>query len=101
MAAPPSRAGNLIAKFLRINTNYRDEPTESITRGESIVSDSTIETFVEEDPTSIEWIRDVLPGRDTAKRYVKELFPFLNWITRYNSQWLIGDLVAGELNNTL
>ncbi|CAG8975959.1 hypothetical protein HYALB_00007090 [Hymenoscyphus albidus] len=90
-----SRAGNLIAKVLCIKTDYRDEPTDGITRGESVLSDSTIQTFIEEDPTSIDWIRDVLPGRDTAKRYVKELFPFLNWITRYNSQWFIGDLVAG------
>jgi hypothetical protein len=27
--------------------------------------------------------------------YVSSLFPFLRWITRYNTSWLIGDLIAG------
>jgi hypothetical protein len=27
--------------------------------------------------------------------YVSSLFPFLQWITRYNTSWLIGDLIAG------
>ncbi|KAG9234090.1 sulfate permease 2 [Amylocarpus encephaloides] len=91
----PSRVSNIAAKFLGINTNYREEPPESVTRGESVVSDSTVETYVEEDPTSIQWVRDVLPTSGTAKRYFKELFPFLSWITRYNTQWLAGDLIAG------
>lgn len=28
-------------------------------------------------------------------KYVKSLFPFLSWITRYNLDWFTHDLIAG------
>jgi hypothetical protein len=32
--------------------------------------------------------------KDTILAYLKSLFPFLQWLPRYNLQWLIGDLIA-------
>ncbi|KAJ9120138.1 hypothetical protein QFC22_003037 [Naganishia vaughanmartiniae] len=33
--------------------------------------------------------------KDNVLAYVKSLFPFIQWVPRYNLQWLIGDLIAG------
>lgn len=33
--------------------------------------------------------------REAIKNYVLSLFPFLQWMPRYNLQWLYGDLIAG------
>ncbi|CAK7208572.1 hypothetical protein SEUCBS140593_000218 [Sporothrix eucalyptigena] len=51
--------------------------------------------FFEEEPTTAQFIRQHLPTREGAVRYVASLFPFISWIGHYNAQWLIGDLVAG------
>lgn len=31
-----------------------------------------------------------------AKNYAISLFPIATWIRRYNTTWLVGDLIAGE-----
>jgi hypothetical protein len=30
-----------------------------------------------------------------SKAYVKGLFPFVNWIHKYNGRWLLSDMIAG------
>jgi sodium-independent sulfate anion transporter 11 len=69
-----------------------------MSRGESIFSVSTADTFVEEEPTSKDWIQAALPSRRDILQYFYDLFPFVRWIGRYNLQWFIGDLVAGMLD---
>ncbi|KAJ9614509.1 hypothetical protein H2200_002646 [Cladophialophora chaetospira] len=87
-----SKVGQGLAKVLGIKTDYRKD---AVTRGESTYSVSTADTYVEEEPHSIDWIKDLFPtGRQWAV-YFRSLFPFTHWIGRYNVQWLIGDLVAG------
>ena len=92
-----TKVGHGLAKFLGIKLQYRD-PTgeENLTRGESVFSVSTADTFVEQEPTSLEWIRDTAPTGRTFKNWAYGLFPFTHWITRYNTSWLVGDLVAGQ-----
>ena len=91
-----SKMGQILAKGLGIKLNYRNELNDQIARGESVFSATTADTYVEEEPTSAEWIHDTLPsGRDLVA-YTRSLFPFLAWVTRYNLQWLAGDLVAGK-----
>ncbi|KAI9770278.1 MAG: Sulfate permease 2 [Geoglossum simile] len=93
--APVStRVGHGLAKVLGIKLD-RNDPTEELTRGESVVSVATAETFVEEEPTSADWIRSILPDSEEIKHYFVSLFPFLKWITRYNSAWFLGDTIAG------
>lgn len=95
MAGTRAKAGHFVAKALGIKL---DEPYayEATTRGESVFSNKTADTFVEEEPSSWEWIKETTPSwRDTGS-YLRSLFPFTYWITRYNVQWLIGDLVAGQ-----
>lgn len=92
-----TKLGHGLAKALGIKLNYRN-PTgrEDTTRGESVFSVSTADTYVEEEPTTAEWLREVTPTHQTFARYIYNLFPFTHWITRYNTQWLYGDLVAGQ-----
>jgi sodium-independent sulfate anion transporter 11 len=103
MANPPAtKIGHGLAKVLGIKLDYHQEITkEELTRGESAYSIDTADTFVEDEPTSVEWIRNVLPGPKFAWTYTKSLFPFTHWITRYNLQWLTGDLIAGKQDPTL
>ncbi|KAI1504435.1 sulfate permease [Biscogniauxia marginata] len=91
----PSRreVGHSLARFLGIKLEDPDE--DHVTRGESVLSTKTADSFIEHQPTTAEFIHEIVPsGRDVIN-YVKSLFPFLSWIGFYNLQWLIGDLVAG------
>lgn len=89
----PSRTqvGHTLAKYLGIKLEAR----EDVTRGESVFSNHTADSFIEEEPTTAEWLHDITPTGQDVTNYLKSLFPFLNWIGFYNLQWLIGDLVAG------
>lgn len=91
-----TKTGHGLAKVLGIKLNYRNETPDGITRGESVFSVQTADTFVEEEPTSAEWISDVFPDKHEFLQYCRSLFPFTHWIGRYNLQWLFGDLVAGK-----
>lgn len=95
MASTSSKAGHALAKFLRINLNERQAAKDSVTRGESTYSISTADTYVEEEPRTIDWLREIIPSGHTMRNYVRNLFPFTKWILRYNLLWLVGDLVAG------
>jgi len=96
MAETRAKAGHFVAKALGIKL---DPPNayEATTRGESVFSTKTADTFVEEEPTTWEWISETVPSWKDTGAYFRSLFPFTYWITRYNVQWLIGDLVAGPL----
>ena len=94
-SAVATKIGHGLAKVLRIKLN-RSEPGEDVTRGESVFSVTTADTFVEEEPSSAAWLRGLLPDSEGIKQYFTSLFPFLKWITRYNSTWFMGDTVAGE-----
>lgn len=85
-----------VANFIGIRPNYRDPAAEEVTRGESGYSVSTADTYVEDEPTALEWIRHVAPDGPGIGRWAYSLFPFVHWIDRYNLQWLYGDLVAGK-----
>lgn len=92
-----TKIGHGIANVLGIKLQYRNPTCQSgLSRGESVFSVSTADTYVEEEPRTIDWIRDLLPTLSGLRQYVYNLFPFTHWITRYNGQWLFGDLVAGS-----
>ncbi|EHL03631.1 hypothetical protein GLAREA_00777 [Glarea lozoyensis ATCC 20868] len=90
-----TKIGHGLAKGLGIKLNYRNELSEEILRGESVFSSQTAGTYVEEEPTSLEWARETFPNGQELREYCYSLFPFLHWIGAYNLQWLAGDLVAG------
>ncbi|RAL06809.1 SLC26/SulP family anion transporter [Aspergillus homomorphus CBS 101889] len=95
-----TKVGHGLAKGLGIKTPYRDPlgaQADPVTRGESTFSYGTIDTYsyLEQEPTTAEWFKEITPSWDDVARYFYRLFPFLSWITRYNTQWFLGDLVAG------
>ncbi|KAF8863295.1 putative sulfate permease 2 [Acephala macrosclerotiorum] len=90
-----TKIGHSLAKVLGIKLDYRNELDDEIRRGESVFSTNTADTYVEEEPTSAEWIRETIPSGHELAVYARSLFPFTHWIGRYNAQWLLGDLVAG------
>jgi len=103
MASNTTKIGHTLAKGLGIKLQYRDElgvGQEGITRGESVYSMGSADTYVEEEPTVIGWLQDLVPSGKQIGHYFYGLFPFLRWITRYNTQWLIGDLIAGTTPNS-
>ncbi|KAK6948661.1 hypothetical protein Daesc_010431 [Daldinia eschscholtzii] len=87
------KAGQTLAKVLGIK--LEDPDLDGVTRGESVFSTQTADSFVEQQPTSAEWLREIIPSGRDLLNYLKSLFPFLSWIGFYNLQWFIGDLVAG------
>ena len=92
-----TKVGHGLAKVLGIKLHYRNPTGEAkITRGESVFSVSSADTYVEEEPTSLEWISNVAPSGRTFINWAYSLFPFTHWIGRYNLQWFSGDLVAGK-----
>lgn len=97
LMALPNHLPPILARILGIKLQYRN-PTgeERVTRGESVFSVSTADTFVEQEPTVLEWISQIAPSRRTFVDWSLHLFPFLQWIDRYNARWLLGDLVAGK-----
>lgn len=82
--------GRGAAKVLGINLDYRKEPEVS-----GAASISSVETYVEREPTAKEYFSKFTPSGSAAKRYIKSLFPFWNWIFHYNFTWLFGDIIAG------
>jgi hypothetical protein len=94
-----TKIGHGLAKVLGIKVDYRNELDDEIRRGESVFSTNTADTYVEQEPTSIEWVRETIPSAQELGVYARSLFPFTHWIGRYNVQWLLGDLVAGKLSN--
>lgn len=98
MSSSTSKLGQTLAKGLGIKIPYRDplgSEADPVTRGESVFTSGTAETYIEPEPTVAEWIHDQIPTTHDVSNYIINLFPFLKWITRYNMQWFIGDLVAG------
>lgn len=91
-----AKAGHLLANVLGIKLQYRDPlGSNSVTRGESTFSAGTANTYVEQEPTSVDWLLELTPDGHQIASYFYNLFPFLRWIGRYNLQWFLGDLVAG------
>lgn len=89
------QVGQNLAKVLGIK--LEDPDVDNVTRGESVFSTHTADSFVELQPTSGEWLAEVTPSGQEIANYFKSLFPFLSWIGFYNLQWFLGDLVAGIL----
>jgi hypothetical protein len=95
-----TQVGNGLAKVLgiKLESSTKDDLT---TRGESVFSVTSADTYVEEEPTIGDWFAEYTPGPRDLGRYVYNLFPFIHWLGRYNLQWLYGDLVAGRLSSSL
>jgi hypothetical protein len=103
MSEKATKVGHILAKGLGIKVQKSEPYEDDVTRGESVFSVQSADTFVEEVPTTTEFLREIVPGPRQLADYAWSLFPFLHWITHYNLLWLLGDVVAGKLTsyNTL
>lgn len=94
-----SKVTSGLAKVLGIKDEHRNpldgSDGDPVTHGESVLSSETC-PYYEPEPSVAEWLRALLPTGRQASTYFLGIFPFLKWIGRYNWQWLIGDLVAGQ-----
>ncbi|KAK2867823.1 hypothetical protein FQN49_003439, partial [Arthroderma sp. PD_2] len=88
------KLGTGVKKVLGLKDEF-PVPTDPVTRGESTFSVASTEMYFDQDPTTMEYFRELTPSGEDILGYLVSLFPFLNWITHYNVQWLIGDVVAG------
>lgn len=96
MSGGRHKAVRLLAKGLGIKVNdHHETGADRTTRGESVFSVQTANSYVEPEPTTAEWISETLPDRNDLYQYFRSLFPFTHWIGRYNLQWFWGDMVAG------
>jgi sodium-independent sulfate anion transporter 11 len=93
MAPSADQVGRGFAKVLGIK--LEEHHHDPVTRGESAYSIDTADSYVEEEPSVVHWLRELVPTPRGVLRWFLSLFPFLNWIGYYNLQWLYGDLVAG------
>lgn len=93
-----SKTGATLAKILGIKLDYRNPQggADPLSRGESLNSVSSADSFLEDEPTTWEWIKSITPNGQGLLRWAYHLFPFTHWIGHYNLQWLYGDLVAGK-----
>lgn len=83
-------------KILRIPfEDSKEDYSARVTRGESIASAHQANAYIDHEPSVKDWLREQAPNRQDVGQYFKSLFPFVEWLPRYNVQWLIGDLVAG------
>jgi sodium-independent sulfate anion transporter 11 len=51
--------------------------------------------YIEEDPTIKEELIALVPSSRSIRHYFQNLFPFVDWLPRYNIHWLLGDALAG------
>lgn len=57
-----TKIGHGLAKVLGIKLDYRNETgTQKLTRGESVFSVDSSDSYVEQEPTAVEWIQSVVP----------------------------------------
>ncbi|WZH46795.1 Putative sulfate permease II [Fusarium acuminatum] len=59
------------------------------------MKETTHHPFYEAEPTVREALGECIPTADGTVRFIKSLFPCLNWLPRYNWRWLVGDSIAG------
>lgn len=68
--------GFVVHKVLGIRPDNQQSMPDRVTRGESVISTfSTTETFVETDPTTVSFLREVLPNRHEIGSYLSGLLP--------------------------
>jgi sodium-independent sulfate anion transporter 11 len=102
MSTPIStRVGHALAWALRIDLDAAKSARETpvISRDANAAGQpgpvGLSETYIEEEPTVLEWFQKFEPSTPGAVGYLLSLIPFVSWIGRYNLKWLYGDLVAG------
>lgn len=72
---------------------YAHQPEDLEERAREVLGSA--QAYSEEEPTVLEFLKELVPTQAGAVQYFRSLFPSVFWITRYNARWLLGDIVAG------
>ncbi|ORY66529.1 sulfate permease [Pseudomassariella vexata] len=86
---------SFIAKAVGIDLDARYEQVPKDLAGRATCAVAPFDPYFEAEPTVQEWIRECIPSKRDVLPYLSSLFPFTNWICRYNVRWLVGDVIAG------
>lgn len=62
---------------------------------QSTTSDLQHAKHLEVEPDVGQVIKELVPSQNGAINYIKGLFPFIQWMPRYNLQWFLGNGIAG------
>lgn len=98
-SSPPGKAarvGNYITSQvlgIDVNERYSRQPANLDRRAYEILEPADI--YLEQEPSVVEWVKELAPTRDGAASYIQGLFPSASWIRRYRGQWFLGDAIAG------
>lgn len=82
----PNQFGDRVKRFFGIDA-------EDTLDDQDLFDDGS---FVEQEPSARDIVEIFIPSLAGIQKYLKELFPFWNWIFHYNLTWLLGDIIAGE-----
>lgn len=78
---------------------FHVKPDEGLVEKASLEKDAKsaiVTPYVEEEPSIKQWFLSMRPTRNGTSKYIRSIFPFTTWITRYNLTWLLGDGIAGK-----
>lgn len=82
------QAREKVIHFMGLDQFYPYEETPEVLHSEP---------FLEREPSVAEFFQQYRPTfHHDAARYILRMFPFIDWIGKYNWTWFLGDLVAGE-----
>ncbi|KAI0850396.1 sulfate permease [Daldinia vernicosa] len=95
MARILGKSFSAIAKALGVKGSADAHLTPESIVQRSSEAISPFEPFVEQIPSTKEWILEQFPNRINLIPYLQSLFPFIGWARRYNTRWLTTDLIAG------
>lgn len=89
------KAGESVAKLLGIDPDEVEHSVPANLRQRAAEIIAPHDPYFETDPDVREWLLELIPSRHDILPYFASFFPFLGWIRRYNTRWLLGDTVAG------
>ncbi|KAF2129222.1 sulfate permease [Dothidotthia symphoricarpi CBS 119687] len=89
--------GRSMAEFLKTEVFHASsqDRCQNTTYLEQVARETIGETYLEDDPSVAEWFQGLVPSSHSVIEYVRELFPSVQWMRRYNLHWLLGDAIAG------
>ncbi|KAK8084515.1 sulfate permease [Apiospora hydei] len=83
---------NSIRKALDIDSEARRHQNINAIREQH--TKAPFEPFFEEEPTVGGWLRLHSPTRHDVLPFLASFFPFTSWLGRYNTRWLLADVIA-------
>ena len=95
MTSKKTQVGHFLAKVLGIKLETSPNFLIEDVHGDETGFSADESTFIEDTPTTAEFLRNLVPTGGDCFAYLKSLFPCISWLPSYNLHWLAGDAVAG------